>query len=477
VDGTASLFTTREPFGKLLPAQPDLGYLAPEVLDRSTSADARSDVFGLGVMLWEALDNGRLFPHRRAEAISRLLARGSLPNPRVDQEWAHPLTAVAMKALHRDRNQRYPDATGFWLALREHLPAPEDSRATLARRAQRALQLELTAEVRDGPPYLTSEPLIRNSQAPPPAGSAFSEGEPSQRYSMRPGPESWVSPPSSSAPRSGISPRPSSRPKPRSVRPGALDAAREPPVSRASSASPRVSDRVARPRPGAAVTSPSSSPAPHGASASASTARRDTLPSAGASSQPDRASSPAVAFVADGPVSTLRVSLPPDLVDSSLPYYLSSHAPPKPFPWGMLSFAAIIFFGVGAAVAFGAVTAMRATQPAAAVGPTASVTASPPTLAVVAEPPPVVDPPAPASGAPASVETTASAGETRETEEPEEAEEANRAETASRTSSARKKKARARATEPRRSAPRRTEPRTPAEEPAGSSLPFTTQPY
>jgi hypothetical protein len=35
VDGSASLFNAREPFSKLLPPQPDLGYLAPELLTQS----------------------------------------------------------------------------------------------------------------------------------------------------------------------------------------------------------------------------------------------------------------------------------------------------------------------------------------------------------------------------------------------------------------------------------------------------------
>ena len=81
VDGSACLFHVKEPFSRLLPPQPDLGYLAPELLTQSASANQQCDVFSLGVLLWEALDNGRLFPHRRAAAISRLSSR-SLPAPR-----------------------------------------------------------------------------------------------------------------------------------------------------------------------------------------------------------------------------------------------------------------------------------------------------------------------------------------------------------------------------------------------------------
>src|SRR5688572_19730111 len=139
VDGSASLFNAKEPFSKLLPPQPDLGYLAPELLTQTGPATQQSDVFSMGVLLWEALDNGRLFPHRRAAAISRLIARKSLPNPRIEEEWAMPLGEVAMKALSLNPDDRYLDGTAFWLALREHLPPPDAARQVLSRLAQRAL--------------------------------------------------------------------------------------------------------------------------------------------------------------------------------------------------------------------------------------------------------------------------------------------------------------------------------------------------
>src|SRR5688572_32921875 len=49
VDGSASLFNAREPFAKLVPPQPDLGYLAPELLTQSCPAGQESDIFSLGV--------------------------------------------------------------------------------------------------------------------------------------------------------------------------------------------------------------------------------------------------------------------------------------------------------------------------------------------------------------------------------------------------------------------------------------------
>ena len=56
------------------------------------------------------------------------------------------------------------------------------------------------------------------------------------------------------------------------------------------------------------------------------------------------------------------MNLQRELVDNSLPFFVASQPAARPFPWGALSFAALIFFGVGAAVAFGAVSALRASR-------------------------------------------------------------------------------------------------------------------
>ncbi len=309
VDGSASLFNAKEPFSKLLPAQPDLGYLAPELLTQAGPANQQSDVFSMGVLLWEALDNGRLFPHRRAAAISRLIARRSLPTPRIQEEWALRLGEVALKALSFTPEERYPNGTAFWLALREYLPAPDSARTELSRLAQRALKLELTSDIREAPPYLVPSHVVLSGSSRPARTSLleYPAQESSARYSMRPEPSTRQSSPLS------------------------------PPPERFPSDSPEWSISEPPPSPPTAPTD----------------GLRQTPPSA----TPPR---PAEPSVPSSPVSTLQVNLPRDLVDVSLPFYLASSQPaPRPFPWGALSFAALIFFGVGAAVAFGAVTALR----------------------------------------------------------------------------------------------------------------------
>jgi hypothetical protein len=337
VDGSACLFHVKEPFSRLLPPQPDLGYLAPELLTQSASANQQCDVFSLGVLLWEALDNGRLFPHRRAAAISRLSSR-SLPAPRADEEWALPLCDVALRALSHEPAERYADATAFWLALREHLPPPDAGRASLSRLVQAALKLELTSEIREVPPYLVPNALPGLSRPPESLDGGMLEPH-AARYSLQPEPSSrrlnlspasfipdapdpaWLlsdPPPASSRPTSGVVEK-------------AVQAGRS---ERASSAEQAASET------------------PPGAERRLS-ARPEKQERPRTSKRPS----------AEPPRSTLRMNLQRELVDNSLPFFVASQPAARPFPWGALSFAALIFFGVGAAVAFGAVSALRGARP------------------------------------------------------------------------------------------------------------------
>jgi hypothetical protein len=396
VDGSASLFNAKQPFSKLLPPQPDLGYLAPELLTQSGPANQQSDVFSMGVLLWEALDNGRLFPHRRAASISRLIARRSLPTPRIEEEWALPLGDVALKALACEPAERYADGTAFWLALREHLPAPDNARAALAQLAQSALKLELTSEIRDYPPYLVPTRLLLGGSLPPGRARSNDSSAPDApaRYSLHPEPSSRQPGPMSRPPLVESSawsilesPSPSTRAAaPRSSDrqisrpPSAPRSFSQPPLERAPAAEPLAEQPSASAPLGRAPLS--EAPVPASANSQWPNGRLSSPP-------PSQPHAPA----SEPPISTLHVNLPRDLIDTSLPFYVSSQAPPRPFPWGALSFAALIFFGVGAAVAFGAVTALR-TLPSAVLSsapeaPPVAVRAPAPPARLAELPPPV----------------------------------------------------------------------------------------
>lgn len=89
-----------------------LGYLAPEILLADDAFDHRVDIYGVGVMLWEALSGTTLFPETNAGAIvtrhlSGRIRRATAPQ---DASWAEPLVDVAQKAIATDPNGRYATA-------------------------------------------------------------------------------------------------------------------------------------------------------------------------------------------------------------------------------------------------------------------------------------------------------------------------------------------------------------------------------
>jgi serine/threonine-protein kinase len=95
-------------------------YLAPELLLGDESADVRADVYGVGVMLWEALTGKRLFENLPASAIITNLLSGRVPKPEVPEAapWAAPLVEVVTRALSADPAKRYPTATALAAEIR-----------------------------------------------------------------------------------------------------------------------------------------------------------------------------------------------------------------------------------------------------------------------------------------------------------------------------------------------------------------------
>jgi hypothetical protein len=162
-----------------------------------------------------------------------------------------------------------------------------------------------------------------------------------------------------------------------------------------------------------------------------------------------------------------------------MPFFVGSQPTARAFPWGALSFAALIFFGVGAAVAFGAVSALRASRdvvvrertvleaPAPAVSP-AEVRAVAPAPAPVAEPPVVAAPAAPSVvRAPSAAVVPSKTVETR-------------TEPARRAPRRAPKAAKPRPLPVRPASSERSKEATPGKETAptkGDALPFTSQPY
>ena len=87
-----------------------LSYLSPEQV-RDESVDARSDLFSVGVVLWECLTGKRLFYdkadyHTMNNVLERPVPPPSTQRPEVPPE----LDVIAIRALERNRDRRYQDA-------------------------------------------------------------------------------------------------------------------------------------------------------------------------------------------------------------------------------------------------------------------------------------------------------------------------------------------------------------------------------
>ncbi len=160
-------------------------YLSPEVTE-GLEVDARTDVFALGIILWEMLTGRRLFladtPHETVSLVREARVPSIIAlNPNVDPE----LDTIVRKALARDRDARYPTAADLGEALSGFLFSHEmkatsrdvavmvrEIRADRARRASPKASL-IDALVKDEINKLTS--LIAEEIAAKPLD--HSEGE------------------------------------------------------------------------------------------------------------------------------------------------------------------------------------------------------------------------------------------------------------------------------------------------------------
>ncbi len=118
-------------------------YASPELL-RSESVDARSDIYSLGVLLYELLTGVRPYRLRNAASIGLLehaittvevkkpstqleaqavAARDSTTPEKLARQLRGDLDAIALKALAKDPAKRYPSVTALGEDLRRHLQA------------------------------------------------------------------------------------------------------------------------------------------------------------------------------------------------------------------------------------------------------------------------------------------------------------------------------------------------------------------
>jgi serine/threonine protein kinase len=90
-----------------------LGYSSPEQV-RCEVVDRRTDVYSLGVMLYELTTRRSAFSADDEQQMLDRMEQGRITPPRqFDPQYPAELEAIVMKALARDRNERYPTAAAM----------------------------------------------------------------------------------------------------------------------------------------------------------------------------------------------------------------------------------------------------------------------------------------------------------------------------------------------------------------------------
>lgn len=94
-----------------------LGYMSPEQAE-DRPLDARSDLWAAGVVLHELLSGRRLFYGEDPLGVIRSVLSRPIPDPRsMNPQVPEALSAIVLRALRRDRDQRFSDAAAMANAL------------------------------------------------------------------------------------------------------------------------------------------------------------------------------------------------------------------------------------------------------------------------------------------------------------------------------------------------------------------------
>ena len=157
-------------------------YMSPEQV-RKEQLTAQTDLFSVGVLMWEMLVGHRLFARNDPDATLAAVTGSDIPRPSTERaEIPARLDEVVMRALERDKTSRWTDAAEMLAALQKYLyalddtPGPRDVAALVAKfcppetrrmstNADLVRDLALGAE---GPSF--ESPSDTQATPPPPAG-------------------------------------------------------------------------------------------------------------------------------------------------------------------------------------------------------------------------------------------------------------------------------------------------------------------
>ncbi len=132
-------------------------YMSPEQA-RGLPVDVRTDIFSLGVMLYEMLTGHHPFEAATSsDVLAAILDRAPLPLRELRTEVPGEIVRIVMRALSKDRDQRYPAATDLLRDLRQlkHVGSTEYGThsqsvagdARMPTRMRDAVELELVHQI------------------------------------------------------------------------------------------------------------------------------------------------------------------------------------------------------------------------------------------------------------------------------------------------------------------------------------------
>lgn len=174
-----------------------ISYTAPE-MTRGVKANARTDIFSLGVTLWEALAGRKMFDATSPLQVVKQIQAWSVPALRdLRPDLPVELVGIVERAIARDPEQRFGSAQEFASALSHLLPPLPDmqrlgkSVADARLRIQQAKQPEDLRHLKESlrPSLSPSAPTLRSTSpdgraarapraTPPPLRSPSPEGPP-----------------------------------------------------------------------------------------------------------------------------------------------------------------------------------------------------------------------------------------------------------------------------------------------------------
>jgi len=141
-----------------------MAYLAPELLD-GARADARSDVFSLGVVLHELLSGQRLFVGDNDYETLKQVQSMTIPRPSSRNPGVKPaLDGVVMRALERDPGKRYKSAAEMGDELEALVLRKNYSARALARKARELADQEPPAAKVRPTPLAGAVPVVMGSE-------------------------------------------------------------------------------------------------------------------------------------------------------------------------------------------------------------------------------------------------------------------------------------------------------------------------